>query len=101
MKLYALKPTYPWLLAAGLLALLLILASLQFRWLRAVSEADREKTRDVLQSAVERFAEDFDRELTRVCLILQPQPGFRSRDDESFALKFDRWQAYAPYPDRP
>ncbi len=98
-------PTLPkssawsWILAAGLLALLLILASLQYRWLEEVSRADREKTREVLQSGVSRFAEDFDRELTRALLYLLPRGGLRGRDLETFATRMERWRTYAPFPD--
>ncbi len=95
-----------WLLAAGLLALLLILASLQYRWLEEVSRADRDKSRDLLQAAVTRFAEDFDRELTRTFLFFQPrtmapasQRGDGSWDLAGFAGRYRRWQTYAPYPE--
>ena len=40
MEPFALKPAYQWLLAAGLLVLLITLASLQYRWLDEVSRAD-------------------------------------------------------------
>ncbi len=93
----ALKPASSWLLAAGLLTLLLILASLQYRWLDEVSRADRDKSRDLLQAAVSRFAEDFDRELTRAFLYFQPYAG--SRDLQGFAEKYQRWQTYAPFPE--
>ncbi len=106
------RPGWPaawsWLLTAGLLTLLVILASLQYRWLEEVSRADRDKSRDLLQAAVERFAEDFDRELTRAFLYLQPdhaafdptrQGGRRPRETVSFADRYQRWQAFAPFPD--
>ena len=96
---HTLKPIWSWLLAVGLLALVLVLAALQYRWLDEVSRADREKTRDVLQSAVERFAEDFDREITRAFLTLQPISGFRSTLDDGVGRGYQRWQAFAPYPD--
>ncbi len=90
-----------WLLAAGLLTLLSVLASLQYRWLEEVSRADRDKSRDLLQAAVARFAEDFDRELTRALLYFQPRPtdGLRAHDDQSFARRYQRWQTYAPHPE--
>ncbi len=92
------KPAWSWILAAGLLALLLILASLQYRWLEEVSRAHRDQTRDVLQTGVSRFAEDFDRELTRALLYLMPQAR-RSWGLEDLATRVERWRAYAPSPD--
>ncbi len=102
------RPASSWLLAVTLFTLLLILASFQFRWLNEVRRADREKSRDLLQGAVDRFAEDFDRELTRVFLYLLPdhaawaslrQDGLRSSDDQGFADSYQRWQTYAPFPE--
>ena len=100
------KPIAPWLLAGGLLILLLILATLQFRWLDEVSQANRQKSRDLLQAAVDRFAEDFDRELTRAFFYLLPPQTIwtppwhsASRLDESFASRYERWRTYAPFPD--
>ena len=86
-----------WVLAGALLALMLILATLQYRWLNEVSEADRQKTRDVLHTAVTRFAEDFDRELTLAYLYLQPRSGWRAPDDD-YAERYERWRAYAAFP---
>lgn len=94
-----LKPASSWLLAAGLLTLLLVLASLQYRWLDEVSQANRDKSRDLLVAAVDRFAEDFDRELTRAFFYLQPRAGWRSLEPEAFALRYEHWRTYAPFPD--
>ena len=93
------KPVWSWLLATALLVLLLILASLQYRWLDEVSRADREKTREVLQTTVGRFAEDFDREMTRAFLYFQPYSAFWAPPAEIAARGMERWQAAAPYPD--
>ncbi len=100
------KSMAPWLLAGGLLILLLILATLQYRWLDEVSQANRQKSRDLLQAAVNRFAEDFDRELTRAFFYLLPPhaiwaPPWQDapRLDESFARRYERWRTYAPFPD--
>ena len=94
-----LKPSALWVLTSALLVLLLVLASMQTHWLNEVREADRKKTLEVLQSAVDRFAEDFDRELTRAFLMLQPSSFFRPNEGEDFAQKYERWRASAPFPD--
>ncbi len=119
-----LRTAWPWILAATLLALLLTLAWLQYRWLNAVSEADRQKTQSVLQGAADRFAQDFDRELTRAFLIFHPpvgggpragrrrgerpdrsisdpsdHPTFGHRDHDSLSRRYDRWQTSAPFPE--
>jgi signal transduction histidine kinase len=85
------------ILAAVALAILLpLLAVLQYRWIGEVSQAERER----LRAAPERFAEDFDRELTRAFLSFQP--GLRSggQDDRRAELvqQARRWRAGAPLP---
>jgi len=87
-----------WLPAAGLVALLILLASLQYRWLESVRIADREKSHAVLQTAATRFAEDFDRELTRGFLTLRPISGLRSTD-ENFVDRWQQWQNSAAWPE--
>jgi two-component system, OmpR family, sensor histidine kinase SenX3 len=58
----------PWQLLAAplvLLVLLATLATLQYRWLGEVSEAERARMRDSLRTRASDFAQEFDRELTR------------------------------------
>ena len=52
-------------LVAALIALLPLLAVLQFRWLGEVSRAERERMQASLKTAVTNFSQDFDREITR------------------------------------
>ncbi len=115
MQLPTLKAAWQWILAGALLVLLLILAWLQYRWLNEVSEADRQKTRAVLQDAADRFAQDFDRELTRAFIFFHPPGGPWQRGGEdrrpggdrqnerragaSLAQRYDRWLTYAPFPE--
>src|SRR5437588_668322 len=57
--------SWPIVTAAVLLALLATLATLQYRWLGDVSEAERERMRTSLRARASDFAESFDAELTR------------------------------------
>lgn len=94
------RPLLLWSLAAALLALLVLLATLQYRWLGEVSEAHRQRLRVQLESSARHFAEDFDRELTRLFLGFQPLAGWRRQADEpSPAEALARWRGEAPYPD--
>ncbi|MEM7350723.1 MAG: HAMP domain-containing sensor histidine kinase [Acidobacteriota bacterium] len=98
LQRFAAGPTSLWLLAAALIGLLLVLASLQVRWLDAVSEADREKTRELLQTGVDRLAMDFDRELTLAYLSFLPRSGLHASDDD-FVERHERWRAFAAFPE--
>jgi signal transduction histidine kinase len=94
------RPVLLWGLAAALLGLLGLLATLQYRWLGEVSEAQRERLRANLERSARRFADDFDRELTRLFLIFQPVGGWRRRAEEpSPADALARWREEAPYPE--
>ena len=53
---------------AVLLAVVGALATLQYRWVGQVSEAEREQLRESLARRVGEFASDFDREIGRIFL---------------------------------
>ena len=60
--------------AAGLLGLIVVLATLQYRWLGQISEAERDRMSATLRTNASSFAEDFDRELNRAYLLFQVAP---------------------------
>ena len=61
-------------LALALLALLPLLAVLQYRWLGQVSEGERERKKSVLTTMARQFCHDFDSELTALYLYFQQTP---------------------------
>ncbi len=83
------------------MALLGILATLQYRWQGEVSRAERERMRAALETTAQRFAEDFDRELTRVFLVFfaaeERDPPHRPA--ALYAALLERWRDTAPYPE--
>ncbi len=60
-----------WILVALQILSLLVLATLQFRWVGEVSRAERQRLRAGLELGASRVADDFDRELTRAFLHFQ------------------------------
>jgi signal transduction histidine kinase len=91
----------PWqlLAAALLLVLLAILASLQYRWLGEVSEAERERMRASLRTRASELAQEFDAELTRAYVAFHV--GSDQLDADAAAALADayaRWQAGAKIP---
>ena len=86
-------------LAAGLLGLIVLLAALQYRWLGQISaDAAGADERDLRDNA-SAFAEDFDRELNRAYLLFQVAPA--AADDNlasQVAARYDRWMATSQYP---
>ena len=86
-------------LAGGLLGLIVLLAALQYRWLGQISEAERRRMSATAQTSASGFAEDFDRELNRAYLLFQIgiAPGGGSVPAQ-LAARYDRWQATARFP---
>jgi signal transduction histidine kinase len=84
--------------AAALLGLIALLATLQYRWLGRISDAEREHMRATLNTRTSGFAQDFDGELTRAYLLFQVDPQAAGSLESRIALRYDRWQATARYP---
>jgi signal transduction histidine kinase len=84
---------------AVLVGLLAALATLQYRWLGQVSEADAARLRAGALSRAEQFARDFDREATLAFLWLQvPAGAARAQEVPAFADRHARWQRTAAFP---
>ncbi len=87
------------LLVAASVALLPLLAVLQFRWLGEVSRAERERMQASLKSAVANFSRDFDGEMTRAYLSFQMDAKtLRTRAWQDYGRRYDKWFRAAPYP---
>jgi two-component system, OmpR family, sensor histidine kinase SenX3 len=86
-------------IAGGLLGLIALLATLQYRWLGQISGAERERMKATLHTRATAFGQDIDRELTRAYLLfqvdsLQPEQSAAA----SLAARYDRWLATSRFP---
>src|SRR5215218_10232320 len=82
----------------ALLALIALLATLQYRWLGRISDAEREGMRTALNARAAGLARDFDAELTRAFLLFQVEPQGTEPLATRVAMRYDRWLATARYP---
>lgn len=83
--------------AVILFALLAVLATLQYRWLGQVSDAERERLRTTLRAKAADFAEEFDRELTRTYLSFHIAPDVLDRNPAAaLADAYERAEAGSP-----
>ncbi len=85
----------PWQGATGLalLVLLVVLGTLQYRWLTDVSAAERERMRATLETRAVDFTDAVDRQITRLFLVFQRSAV--SHDDPAGAVgdALDEWRA--------
>ena len=84
--------------AVALLGLIALLATLQYKWLGRISDAEREHMRATLNTRASGFTQDFDGELTRAYLLFQVDPQTDMSLETRIALRYDRWQSTARYP---
>jgi two-component system sensor histidine kinase SenX3 len=86
-------------IAGALLGLILLLATLQYKWLGQISGAERERMTANLNTRATAFAKDFDREVTRAYLLFQMDPMLPDASSaSSFVARYDGWQATARFP---
>jgi signal transduction histidine kinase len=86
-------------IAAALLGLIGVLATLQYKWVGQISGAERERMTSTLNARAAAYGLDFDREITRAYLLFQldllaPEQNAAG----SFVTRYDRWQATARFP---
>jgi signal transduction histidine kinase len=82
----------------ALLALIVLLATLQYRWVGRISDAERDGMRTALNTRAAAFAHDFDAELTRAYLLFQLDPQGTDALAARVGQRYDRWESTARYP---
>jgi signal transduction histidine kinase len=82
-----------------LVALLSILATLQYRWLGQVAEAERARLQAGARTRVEQFSDAFDREVTRAYAGLRVDADMLGEGGGSrFAARYETWSARTEHP---
>ena len=89
-----------WLVVPVLLVgLVVLLATMQYRWLGQVSEAEREQMQRSLSQRAREFSDDFDGEITRLYLALQTKADpMGGQGQGAVAAALEAWRASARYP---
>ena len=87
------------LLITGSVALLALIAGLQYRWLSQISESDGEKAQKRVQEQADRFAADFNREIQNAYFNFQTDSESWKRNDWSaFNERYDFWRENTSFP---
>lgn len=82
-----------------MLALLGVLAALQYVWLGQISEAEKDRLGRRLLTDTERFGEDFNREIQNAYINFQTDGSlWRQRDWALFNERYDFWRGRTAYP---
>jgi signal transduction histidine kinase len=85
--------------ACALALLLVLIATLQYRWLGQVGEADAARLRAGASERAELLARDFDREVTRAFLWLRVDgETARKHDGAGYARRWARWRRLSAHP---
>jgi hypothetical protein len=77
-------------------AALVVLGTLQYRWIGAMADAERQRMRAGIEFAARHYSDDFDHELTRVFFSFQlPLP---EATPEHLLHRYDEWASLARDP---
>ncbi|MBI2840002.1 MAG: hypothetical protein HYX75_16940 [Acidobacteria bacterium] len=92
------RPKTLWIIA-GLVGLLVILAILQYTWLKKLSEDERQRLQASAEVSAAHFGEDFEREMARPLTFFLPNPTAPDEDPvQALIEKYRRWRSEARYP---
>jgi two-component system sensor histidine kinase SenX3 len=87
------------LVIIGSFALFGLLARLQYRWLSQLSSGERVRKGAALETSMQRFCEDFDRELARAWVAFRMDNAtLRHRKWANFGERYARWVKQSPHP---
>lgn len=76
----------------ALAAVLVALAILQYRWSQEVSDATSARLHENLESSMQGFREDLNRELTSIFSVFQADPDLSPRDkSQQYAQEYQGW----------
>ncbi len=77
-----------------LLSLLTVLGLIQYHWINQVGEAERQRARANLTTALSRVESDFDVEITRAFAFFEAPAASLSE----YSDRYGQWVRFAPYP---
>ncbi len=94
------KNWYSILVIFALFGLLVLLASLQYRWVEQIGDSERTRLTTRLKDDTLRFAEDFNREIQSVYFAFQLDPkNIESKDWRPFTKRFVFWKTISKNPE--
>lgn len=98
MKFWKRRPPLILIVTLALLALLPVLAILQYRWMGRISEAERERMQNNLRDGASKFTQDFDREIARAFFSFQSSESTSEQLATALADCYTHWSANTAFP---
>lgn len=81
-----------------LMAIVAVLASLQYRWLGQVSQAERTRMHETMTARAEALAADLDHEVARIYVAFQLRQPELAALDAALARRYQLWRESTRYP---
>ena len=92
------RPTGTLALLGALLATLLVLAFLQYRWIAQLGDAEKARAQARIEEASRAFCDDLDRELDRAIAFCNAPPAPPGHEVSLVSARLDRWKESALFP---
>src|SRR6266700_1637658 len=83
-----------WLSLAVLVVLVCVLGVLQYRWIGEISQIEKKKLQDYLQSSLNEVSRDFNAELNRGCAALLPADADVQQlgREQAYERRYSQWR---------
>ena len=81
-----------------LMAIVAVLAALQYRWLGQVSQAERTRMHETMTARAEALAADLDHEVARIYVAFQLRQPELAAIDAALARRYQSWRESTRYP---
>jgi len=82
-----------------LMAVLAVLAALQYHWLGQVSQAERQRMHETMTARARSLATDIDREISRLYLTFQLREPDAGRVEQAIGERYRLWRETTRHPD--
>jgi signal transduction histidine kinase len=96
----AYRPLLSWISLSVLVILVCVLGFLQYRWIGEISQMERKKLQDTLQTSLNEVSRDFNSELASTAASLMPTNAEADRmgREQAYEHRYTQWKNSSPTP---
>src|SRR4030088_1031711 len=94
------QPLLSWISLSVLVVLVCVLGFLQYRWIGEMSQMERKKLQDTLQTSLNEVSRDFNSELASAAAFLMPTNAEADRmgREQAYEHRYAQWKNSSPTP---